>query len=91
MSEKRKRFIYHGRVQGVGFRYTAMLMAQSLGLTGWVKNESDGTVMMEVQGREYLINKLQVRLNTDRFIRIEWIDSEDIPMIEGEKTFKVKC
>lgn len=91
MSEIRKRMIFHGRVQGVGFRYTAMLAAQSLGLTGWVKNQSDGTVMMEVQGREYLINKLQVRLNTDRFIRIEWIYSEEIPVIENDTKFRVMC
>lgn len=91
MSEIRKRFVYHGRVQGVGFRYTSMLAAQSLGLTGWVRNQHDGTVMMEVQGSEYLINKLQVRLNTDRFIRIEWIDSEEIPIVENETKFNLKC
>ena len=47
--------VFHGRVQGVGFRYTAKMLAQSLGLTGWVKNEWDDTVVMEVQGREQLI------------------------------------
>lgn len=90
MEEVRKRIIFHGRVQGVGFRYTARLAAQSLGLTGWVKNQYDGTVLMEVQGREYLINKLQVRLATDRFIRVEWVDSEKIPIIEDETKFSVK-
>lgn len=55
MSEVRKRIIFHGRVQGVGFRYTAKYLAQSLGLTGWVANEWDGTVSMEIQGREALL------------------------------------
>ena len=58
MEEIRKRIIFHGRVQGVGFRYTAKHLANSLGITGWVKNEWDGTVIMEVQGRETLINEL---------------------------------
>ena len=44
MEEIRKRIIFHGRVQGVGFRYTAKHLANSLGITGWVKNEWDGTV-----------------------------------------------
>ena len=52
MSEVRKHFVVHGKVQGVGFRYTAKYLALSLGLTGWARNEWDGTVTMEVQGRE---------------------------------------
>ena len=52
MAEIRQRIVFHGRVQGVGFRYTAKYLAQSLGLTGWVENEFDGTVVMEIQGRE---------------------------------------
>lgn len=39
MADVRKRIIFRGRVQGVGFRYTAKYLAQSLGLTGWVRNE----------------------------------------------------
>ena len=51
MADIRKRIVFHGRVQGVGFRYTAKYLAQSLGLTGWVRNEWDGTVTLEIQGR----------------------------------------
>lgn len=73
---------FYGRVQGVGFRYTAKNMARSLGLTGWVKNEYDGTVLMEVQGRRPMIYKLMEGLNRNMFISIDWIDSEEIPVIE---------
>ena len=55
MAEIRQRIVFHGRVQGVGFRYTAKYLARSMNLTGWVKNEYDGTVVMEVQGREALM------------------------------------
>lgn len=89
MSEIRKHFVFHGRVQGVGFRYTAKYLAQSLELTGWVRNEYDGTVTMEVQGREALINKLLVGLNNDRFITVDWIDTEEIPL-EEERSFRVR-
>lgn len=46
MSEVRKHIVFHGRVQGVGFRYTAKYAASSLDLTGWARNEYDGTVTM---------------------------------------------
>ncbi len=89
MSEIRKRLIFHGRVQGVGFRYTAKYLARSLGLTGWVRNEYDGTVRMEVQGRKSMIYKLMEGLNRDRYITIDWIDEEDIPVAE-ERSFSVR-
>lgn len=89
MSEVRKHIVFYGRVQGVGFRYTAKYLARSLELTGWVKNDWDGTVTMEVQGREQLINKLLTGLNHSRFISIEWMDTKEIPL-EEERCFDVK-
>lgn len=86
MAEVRKRIVFHGRVQGVGFRYTAKQLARSLGLTGWVENEYDGTVLMEVQGREPMIYKLMEGLNRNMFIEITWVDSKDIPL-EEEHSF----
>lgn len=89
MAEVRKRIRFHGRVQEVGFRYTAKYAAQSIGLTGWVTNECDGTVLMEVQGQEQRINRLLMHLNHHRYIQIEWMDSEEIPLVE-EQSFRVK-
>ena len=89
MSEIRKHIVFYGRVQGVGFRYTAKYLAQSLELTGWVKNDWEGTVTMEVQGREQLINKLLVGLNNSRFIPIDLMDTKEIHLKE-ERTFDVK-
>lgn len=89
MADVRKHIVFYGRVQGVGFRYTAKYLAQSLDLTGWVRNEYDGTVTMEVQGREALINKLLVGLNQNQFITIDWVDTKEIPL-EEEKAFKVR-
>lgn len=38
--------IYTGRVQGVGFRMTAQSIAHHLHVSGWVRNEPDGTVRL---------------------------------------------
>lgn len=89
MAEVRKHIVFHGRVQGVGFRYTAKYLARSLSLTGWVKNEWDGTVTMEIQGREPMVNKLLKGLNRGQFITIEWMDSTEIPL-EQEGGFSVR-
>lgn len=83
----RKHIIFSGRVQGVGFRYTACYLARSLGLTGWVKNLWDGNVEMEVQGDAHSIARLVERLQEGRFIRIDHMDTEEIPVIK-ESSFR---
>jgi acylphosphatase len=62
---------YEGRVQGVGFRYTAVSLAQSSAVTGWVKNEFDGSVSLVAEGAEdQLMELLQAirRSNLERYI-----------------------
>ena len=39
-----------GKVQGVGFRYSALQKAQELELRGYVRNERDGSVFLEIEG-----------------------------------------
>jgi acylphosphatase len=47
-----------GRVQGVFFRVSTQREASRLGLTGFVRNESDGSVYLEVEGEQDIIDKL---------------------------------
>jgi len=89
MAKIRKRILFHGRVQGVGFRYTALHLARSLGLTGWVRNEYDGSVLMEVQGPELLIAELLKGLNRGSYIRIDWIDEQELAVREEERGFGI--
>ena len=76
----RKHIFFYGRVQGVGFRYYAVQKANQLGLTGWVKNLYDGSVEMEVEGQEELIDQLIIFLQNRTYIWIERIDAKKIPM-----------
>ncbi len=52
----------HGRVQGVGFRAFVHESAQSLGVTGTVKNCRDGCVRVEAEGARNLLDQLLILL-----------------------------
>ena len=86
----RKHIYFSGRVQGVGFRYSAISLARPLGLTGWVKNLRDGRVEMEVQGDEDAIAELLRGLRTQRFIIIDDIEIRTIPLVEDERSFRTR-
>ncbi len=83
----RRHIFFYGRVQGVGFRWHAVSKARLLGLTGWVRNLSDGSVEMEVQGTQTRIGELLGYLYDQRYIRIEDIKSEDMELKE-ESSFR---
>ncbi len=84
----RKHIYFSGRVQGVGFRYSALYLARPLGLTGWVRNLWDGRVEMEVQGGEASIRAFLERLREQRYIVIDSVEERDVPTVE-ESRFSV--
>lgn len=47
-----------GRVQGVGFRFSALDEASRLGLTGWVRNTADGDVELVAEGAKDRLQRL---------------------------------
>lgn len=59
----RKRVIYHGRVQGVGFRATVYEIASNLSVSGFVRNLSDGTVEMIVDGSADVVKSLMATID----------------------------
>jgi acylphosphatase len=58
-------------VQGVGFRYTALGIAQKLGLTGWVRNLADGRVELVAEGSEKSLEEClnQIRDGMSGYVR----------------------
>ncbi len=53
-----------GRVQGVGFRATTCTTAQQLGISGIVRNKSDGSVEIIAQGEERALKQLTEKLKS---------------------------
>lgn len=53
------RFHVTGRVQGVGFRWFVREQARALGVRGWVQNEPDGSVVLEVAGAADAVHALR--------------------------------
>lgn len=62
----RKEIIFTGRVQGVGFRYTARSIARGYEVTGFVRNMPDGSVHMAAEGPpdqvEAFVSALKARM-----------------------------
>ena len=86
----RRRYVVSGRVQGVGFRDRARYAASQLGLAGWVENEDDGTVTLEVQGDPDLLGQLFDRIAAGGYIQITGIRSQDVEPDPWARGFSVR-
>ncbi len=89
-SKIREHIRFTGYVQGVGFRYRLSHLAQRYGVTGWVRNEYDGSVSAELQGLSEEIDQIIQQLQQDRYIEIQGMDRRKIPMEETEYSFQVR-
>lgn len=80
---------YQGRVQGVGFRASTQDLARRLPLTGFVRNEPDGSVHLEAQGDDAAIDLLRsrVRERLGRYIHSE--TPTPIPEVPDESAFVI--
>lgn len=83
----RKHIVFYGSVQGVGFRWRAKSAAKYYSCTGWVRNEWDGSVSMEIQGTEEAIESVILAIEKGTFIRIENMDVKEIPLVDDEYRF----
>ena len=62
MNEKRIRAVVEGYVQGVGFRWFVSRAARRLGISGWVRNNPDGSVETVAEGEESKLDEFVDRL-----------------------------
>jgi acylphosphatase len=83
---KKQVYVYYsGRVQGVGFRFTAQSLAGRLGVSGWVKNLADGRVEILAEAEE---EALQEFLSEIKKAFSRYIAEADINWGQPQGVFK---
>lgn len=80
----------YGRVQGIGFRMSAQNMAAKLNITGFVRNEEDGTVYIEAEGEEGNLKQfLSWCYKGPLMAKVEKIESEFSGKINNFESFEI--
>ncbi|MCH1439133.1 MAG: acylphosphatase [Rubripirellula sp.] len=77
-----KRFLvcYEGRVQGVGFRYNAIRQSVGLRVHGFIRNQPDGSVLMDVEGSGVDLKQLLERIEAEMNGNIEAVEVIERPL-----------
>ncbi len=81
--------LFTGRVQHVGFRYTALYFSKGLYLTGWVRNNLDGSVEMEAQGSVSCLRNFVIKMKSQSHIHITDVKITEIEIVPAERKFRV--
>jgi len=85
-----RRFQFYGRVQGVGFRYRASALAETLGLTGWVRNRPDGSVESVGEGDPEQLDAFAERARLfPSPVRVDRVETEACAS-EGSSRFEIR-
>jgi acylphosphatase len=83
-----RQLVVHGRVQGVGYRDAAVQTAFTLGVTGWVRNRSDGTVEAHVQGHAGAVDRfVEWCRRGPPLARVSGVDTNDAAFDESLRDF----
>ena len=85
-----RQVFYEGRVQGVGFRYTARQIAKGFDVTGWVKNLPDGRVELQVNGAADEVRAfLEAIRESELGSLIKGVEEHEIQPGTGTKGFEI--
>jgi acylphosphatase len=86
-----KTFRVRGRVQGVGFRWFVEKEAATLGIAGWVRNRSDGSVEVLAQGTREQLFALRSKLQQGpRAARVDDVEEFESQPQQEMKTFRIE-
>ncbi len=81
----------YGRVQGVFFRLSAKEKAEELGIQGWIKNNSDGTVSIEAEGKQKVLDAFVAWChNGPSSSNVESIHKEQNDNLQNYSNFDIK-
>ncbi|MGP4059984.1 acylphosphatase [Halobacillus litoralis] len=88
---ERKQITVHGRVQGVGFRAATKQVADQIGIYGLVKNQPDGTVLIEAEGPTDQLSRFikEIEDGPTPFSKVENMDVQEKDQLDNHKKFKV--
>jgi acylphosphatase len=88
-ADERRELLYSGRVQGVGFRYTAQGFAKRCGVVGFVHNLPDGRVQLVAEGPPAALDRLMTMIAEEmsRFVRDTQINV--LPAVGEFSSFKI--
>jgi acylphosphatase len=86
----RRRIVFSGRVQGVGFRYTAASAARTCRVNGYVRNCADGTVELLAEGPAESIERLLRSLGESFAGQIERQTVEELDLPEQFDSFEIR-
>lgn len=81
---------FFGRVQGVGFRYQASRISRSHSVTGYVENQTDGTVHLVAEGQKMCVVTYLAELSGAMKQYIERRESEELPCSEEFSDFSIR-
>ena len=90
MPAERRKILYSGRVQGVGFRWTASLIARRRGVDGFVRNLADGTVELVVQGERPVVTAFLSEVAAAMHAYIEKSDTDEISVQDDLAGFQIR-
>jgi len=86
-----RKFVVRGRVQGVGFRWFVEREAKTLGISGWVRNNSDGSVQVLATGTRDQLSALRSRLQQGpRAARVDNVEELEAKPVPGLNTFRIE-
>jgi len=86
-----RRFVVRGRVQGVGFRWFVEREAHTLGIAGWVRNNSDSSVEILAMGSRDQLSGLQSRLQEGpRAARVDAVEESEAKPVSGLTNFRIE-
>jgi acylphosphatase len=85
----RYRVRYRGYVQGVGFRMTAVAQSRGLPVDGSVRNEADGSVLMDVEGAAANVKELMRRIDSAMRDNIDDTIVESMPLRRDKIGFRI--